>query len=64
MRNKELVNRKLEQIDGQLQVIKVMVTRPTTTIQDIHDNVKTCEELIYQVKDMIDREPITERPII
>ena len=41
-----------------------MVTRPTTTIQDIHDNVKTCEELIYQVKDMIDREPITERPII
>jgi hypothetical protein len=63
MRNKELVNRKLEQLDGQMQVIKVMATRPTTTIQDIHDSVIKCENLISEVKSMVDREPMTGQDI-
>jgi hypothetical protein len=59
MRNKELVNRKLEQIDGQLQTIKVMSTRSTTTVQDIHESIAKCEDLINQVKSMVDREPMS-----
>ena len=63
MRNKELVNRKLEQLDGQLQVIKVMSTRPTTTIEDIHNSISKCEELISNIKDMVDREPMTGQDV-
>ena len=63
MRNKELVNRKLEQLDGQMQVIKVMATRPTTTIKDIHDSVAKCENLISEVKSMVDREPMTGQDV-
>ena len=63
MRNKELVNRKLEQLDGQLQGIKVMSTRPSTTIQDIHENIQRCEELISNLKDMVAREPMTGQDV-
>lgn len=63
MRNKELVNRKLEQLDGQLQVIKVMSTRPTTTINEIHESVSKCEELISSIKSMVDREPMTGQDV-
>jgi len=63
MRNKELVNRKLEQLDGQLQVIKVMSTRSTTTIEDIHNSVIKCEELISNIKAMVDREPMTGQDV-
>jgi hypothetical protein len=63
MRNKELVNRKLEQLDGQMQVIKVMATRPTTTVEDIHNSVTKCENLISEVKSMVDREPMTGQDI-
>jgi archaellum component FlaC len=63
MRNKELVNRKLEQIDGQLQTIKVMSTRSTTTVQDIHESISKCEDLINQVKSMVDREPMSGQDV-
>jgi hypothetical protein len=63
MRNKELVNRKLEQIDGQLQTIKVMVTRSTTTVQDIHETIAKCEDLVNQVKSMVDREPMSGQDV-
>jgi prefoldin subunit 5 len=63
MRNKELVNRKLEQLDGQMQVIKVMATRSTTTVQDIHDSISKCENLIDEIKSMVDREPMTGKDV-
>lgn len=59
MRNKDLVNKKLEQIDGQLQLMKVLITRPTTTLEEMNESIKKCEDLSKDIQSMVSREPYT-----
>jgi len=63
MRNKDLVNKKLEQIDGQLQLMKVLITRPTTTVTDINTSIERCEQISQEIQSMIAREPHTGKDI-
>lgn len=42
-----------------MKYIKVMCTRPGITVDDITSVVNQTEELISQINDMIEREPIS-----
>jgi len=55
MRNKNLFETKMNRLDGKLQTIKVMVTR-NTSINDIHNIVDEAEELLEDMRNMLDRE--------
>lgn len=59
MRNREIIRKKLGQIEGNMKYIKVMCTRPGITVDDITSVVNQTEELISQINDMIEREPIS-----
>ena len=56
MRNKQLLQSKLERIDGKLKAVRVMSTRRGVTVQDIHKILDEIEELVEDVSTMVERE--------
>lgn len=56
MKNKQLFVDKMNRIDGKLKTIRVMVTRPGITVQDIHSTLDQIEEQMSDLGTMIERE--------
>jgi len=58
MRNRDLVFMKIERLEGIMKTLKVMTTRPNTTVEDFHSTVNDAEGLLEDLKSMIEREPM------
>jgi hypothetical protein len=56
MRNPELAMQKLEKLNGKLTTMKVMITRPTTTTDQYHQLIADAEEIIEDLKIMVQRQ--------
>jgi hypothetical protein len=56
MRNPELAVQKLEKLNGKLTTMKVMITRPTTTTDQYHQLIADAEEVIEDLKMMVQRQ--------
>jgi ribosome recycling factor len=56
MRNPDLAMQKLEKLNGKLTTMKVMITRPTTTTEQYHQLIKDAEEVIEDLKMMVQRQ--------
>lgn len=56
IRNKQLFVDKMNRIDGKLKAIRVMVTRPGITVQDIHSTLDQIENEMNDLNTMIERE--------
>ena len=55
MRNKKVFENKMDRIEGKLQNLKTMITR-NVTIQDLRKNIEDIEELLSNMRDMLERE--------
>jgi hypothetical protein len=56
MRNPDLAVQKLEKLNGKLTTMKVMITRPTTTTNQYHQLIAEAEEIIEDLKVMVQRQ--------
>lgn len=56
MKNKQLFVDKMNRIDGKLKTIRVMITRPGITVQDVHTTLDQIEEEMNDLSSMIERE--------
>jgi ribosome recycling factor len=56
MRNPDLAMQKLEKLNGKLTTMKVMITRPTTTTDQYQQLIKDAEEVIEDLKMMVQRQ--------
>jgi hypothetical protein len=55
MRNPDLAVQKLEKLNGKLTTMKVMITRPTTTTDQYHQLIAEAEEVVEDLKMMVQR---------
>jgi hypothetical protein len=58
MRNRELFTRRLEQIDGKLKTLHLMVSRGEN-VKSFKDEIKKIEETVEELKGYIEREPMS-----
>jgi hypothetical protein len=58
MRNRELFTRRLEQIEGRLKGLTLMVSRGET-VKSFKDEIKNIEEIVDELKGFIEREPMS-----
>jgi len=58
MRNRDLIFSKIERIEGALKSLKVFSTRPGITVEDIHTIINDTENILSDLKSMIEREPM------
>ena len=56
MRNPDLAMQKLEKLNGKLTTMKVMITRPTTTTDKYQHLIVEAEEVIEDLKMMVQRQ--------
>ena len=56
MRNPNLAMQKLEKLNGKLTTMKVMIRRPTTTTEQYQQLIKDAEEVIEDLKMMVQRQ--------
>lgn len=56
MKNKQLFVDKMNRIDGKLKTIRVMVTRPGITVQDVHKTLDEIDEQMSDLSSMLERE--------
>ena len=55
MRNPEIAMNKLEKLEGKLKTMYVMLTRPNTTADQYKQLITEAEEVIADLKTMIQR---------
>jgi hypothetical protein len=63
MRNRDLVFTKIERLEGIMKTLKVMTTRPNTTVEDFHITVNNAESILEDLKSMIEREPMSPNEV-
>jgi hypothetical protein len=56
MRNPEIAMNKLEKLEGKLKTMYVMLTRPNTSVEDYKQMIAESEEIIADLKTMIQRQ--------
>jgi hypothetical protein len=56
MRNPDLAMQKLEKLNGRLTTMKVMITRPTTTTDQYQQLIASAEEVVEDLKMMVQRQ--------
>jgi hypothetical protein len=56
MRNPGVAMQKLEKLNGKLTTMKVMITRPTTTTDQYHQLIAEADELVEDLKMMVQRQ--------
>ena len=56
MRNPDLAIQKLEKLNGKLTTMKVMITRPTTTTDQYQQLIASAEEVVEDLKMMVQRQ--------
>jgi len=56
MRNPEIAMQKLEKLEGKLKTMHVMLTRPGTSADNYKHYINECEDIIGDLKTMIQRQ--------
>lgn len=56
MQNKELAQKKIEGVRGKLKTIKVMLTRPGVTIEEINREITGIEEKLDDLMTLVSRQ--------
>jgi|TARA_B110000977_G_scaffold143612_1_gene182357 hypothetical protein len=56
MQNKELAQRKIENISGKLKTIRVMITRQGVTVDDINKEITVIDEKLDDLMTLISRQ--------
>jgi len=56
MRNPDLAVSKLEKLEGKLTSMSVLITRPTTTKEQYQQLITECQDIISDLKMMIQRQ--------
>ena len=59
MRNKNTCIRLMDKLEGKLQTLKFILSRPDANIQEFKDVIDESKDLIQDVKSFIDREQET-----
>lgn len=62
MKARELINKKLGQIENRLKTLTFMVNRGSN-VREFVTEIRNTEELLNEVKDIIEREPRTPNEI-
>jgi hypothetical protein len=55
MINHEVVVNKIEKLEGKLKQLYVLITRPQTTVDEYKTTIKNAEEILEEVKAMVQR---------
>jgi uncharacterized protein YfkK (UPF0435 family) len=58
MKNREIVVRKIENIEGKLKQLRFHIQR-SSTLEEYLDTLTKTEEDLYDLKTIIDREPLS-----
>lgn len=56
MQNRELAQRKIENISGKVKTIRVMITRQGTTIEDLNKELNIIDEKLEDLMTLVSRE--------
>tara|TARA_B110000285_G_scaffold77157_1_gene88884 strand:- start:189 stop:377 length:189 start_codon:yes stop_codon:yes gene_type:complete len=56
MQNKELAQKKIENISGKLKTIRVMVTRQGVTVDDINKEITAIDEKLDDLMTLVSRQ--------
>ena len=56
MQNKELAQRKIENISGKLKTIRVMITRQGVTVDDINKEITAIDEKLDDLMTLVSRQ--------
>lgn len=62
MKARELINKRLSQIENRLKTLTFMVNRGSN-VREFVTEIRNTEELLNEVKDIIEREPRTPNEI-
>lgn len=58
MRNRDLLLKKIDRIEGRMKAVEISLTRPNTTIQEIKGYMNDIREQLGDIKTMVEREPV------
>jgi len=56
MQNKELAQKKIENISGKLKTIRVMITRQGVTVDDINKEITAIDEKLNDLMTLVSRQ--------
>jgi len=56
MQNKELAQKKIENIEGKVKTIRVMITRQGTTIEDLNKELNYIDEKLSDLMTLVSRQ--------
>jgi len=59
MRNKTTCIRLMDKLEGKLQTLKFILSRPSANIQEFKDVISECKNIIQETKSFLDREQDT-----
>jgi len=59
MRNKNTCIRLMDKLEGKLQTLKFILSRPNANIQEFKDVINESKDLIQETKSLLDREQDT-----
>lgn len=62
MRNRELLNLRIERLEGKLKVLKYMVNRGED-VKKFQKELENSEEILSEIKSMVEREPMSPNEI-
>tara|TARA_Y100000385_G_scaffold139472_1_gene144914 strand:- start:2469 stop:2666 length:198 start_codon:yes stop_codon:yes gene_type:complete len=62
MKARELIHKRLDQIENRLKTLSFMVNRGSN-VREFITEIKNTEEIVGELKDMIEREPRTPNEI-
>jgi hypothetical protein len=62
MKARELIHKRLDQIENRLKTLSFMVNRGSN-VREFITEIKNTEEIVGEIKDMIEREPRTPNEI-
>lgn len=63
MRNRELMMKKLEQIEGRMSLLSSMISKPNFTIDEFRQHLTFVMDNVSQIKSMIAREEFSPNEI-
>lgn len=56
MRNQELIDRRFMQLEAKLKTMNLLLSRPGSTSKQFKDEIKDAEEVIMDLKAIIERD--------
>ena len=56
MKNKNTCIRLMDKLDGKLQTLKFILSRPKADLQEFKDAINECKDIVQETKSFLDRE--------